>query len=232
MKRHLISEEIVGKDRDNQKRCAATSLAILGNCRTLIGEDRDASESEHRDFKRPRLQQQEHQKETALSTKIEDDTYDPKLCYVNLVSSAVTFICNERNRLEKQRGNQQERDQASSSAASISSGTPSLSSEHSVYRSYEMEIPDQQHTSPRFSTSSKDRLSMPPRLPTIFDLPHTGETFANSGSGSLNCQLNSRRYGEQGGYGDSNSSINNQGNINKIGFNLPNQILVRTVIYK
>jgi len=230
MKRHLISEEIVGKDKDNQKRCAATSLAILGSCRTLIGEDRDASESEHHDFKRPRLQQQHHQKETTISTKIEYDIYDPKLRYVDLVSSAVTFIRDERKKLEKQRGNQQERDQASSSGASISSGTPSLSSEHSVYRSYEMEIPDRQHISPRFGTSSKGRLSMPPRLPTVFYLPHTGETFANSGS--INCQLNSRRYGEQGGYGNSNSTSDNQGNINKIESNLPNQMLIRTVIYK
>jgi hypothetical protein len=220
MKRHLISEEIVGKD--NHKRCAGTGLAILGNSRTLIGEDRDASESEHRDLKRPRLQQQQ---ETTVSTKIEDDTYDPKLRYVDLVSLAVSFICDERKQFEKQRGYQQERDQAISSGASISSVTPSLSSEHSVYRSYEMKIPDQQQ-SPRFS-SSKGRLSMPPRLPTVFDIPHTGETFADSGSSSINCQLNSRRYGEQGGYGN----INNQGNSNKTESNLPNQILVQTVIY-
>ena len=104
MKRHLISDVIL--DKDDLKHCSKTNLSILGDCRSLVGEDRDASESEHRDSKRPKLQPQQEQ---AKPTKIEcnDQTNKAnKLRFMNLVSTAVTLICDDRKQSEQSEANQ------------------------------------------------------------------------------------------------------------------------------
>merc|ERR1712157_549000 len=120
---------------------------------------------------------------------------------------------------------QEPRDQACSSQSSINmsfrtSRSNSVSSEHSVYRSYEMELPEQ----PLQYNSIKGRLPSPPRLPTASDIPRIKESVNNS------YQLNTRRYGEQhlGNLQGGNDGTD-QHVINNSDSSPSNQILVRSV---
>ena len=213
MKRHLISDETT--EKDGLKQCPKTSLSILGNCQTLIREDRDASESERRDCKRPKLQFQQEQE---TSTSMDDDNHRSKLRYLDLVSSAVNLLCAVKGKKEEH----QTPLDSTCSAVSMASTTRgsrsnSISSEHSVYRTYEMELPYQPHT--KFMSTS--RLLRAPRLPTATDVPIAQE---------IGYQLNSRRYGERPAFIDSNEE---EGNNETIGKNLLNQqIRIQPVIYR
>lgn len=221
MKRHLISDVIL--DKDDLKHCSKTNLAILGDCRSLVGEDRDASESEHRDSKRPKLQPQQEQ---AKPTKIECDDQTNKankLRFMNLVSTAVTLICDDRKQSEQpereqSQEDQSQRDQGVSSSSEVSmastiqkSRSDSVSSEPSIYRSYEMEIPDQIYP----ELNKKGRLPRAPRLATVNDFPTTKE---------IGCQLNTRRYGER-------QDVSEGEKIQMIESNVSNPIPFHTVIY-
>lgn len=263
MKRHLISDET--GEKDFHKRCARTNLSILGNCQTLICENRDNSEIENRDFKKPRLQLQ--RPDPATSIKIEEDAVSVT------VASAVTPICDEVLKVEKpeddstrlllqqQQYRQQENrhkkqrqreDQANSSGddstSTRSSRSDSLSSELSVYRSYEMEIPDQP---PQYRRTGQ--LPRAPRLPTASDVPQLQESFYNSNKSNVNhennanannnteLKLNTRRYGAdsnsnsqhsllgQRGYHGNNTIENKVQTIETT--NPLNQIRIQTVIY-
>merc|ERR1719313_2323725 len=86
---------------------------------------------------------------------------------------------------------QKQRDQAcisksSSNMSSRTSRSNSISSENSVYRSYEMELPVQP-----LQYKSIKGLSRPPRLPSASDIACIRESAINS------YQLNTRRYGGQ-----------------------------------
>jgi len=270
MKRHLISDET--GEKDFHKRCARTNLSILGNCQTLICENHDNSESENRDFKKPRLELQ--RPDPATSIEIEDDA----VAVTVTVASAVTLICDEvlkvekpedhrarlllqhqqqqqcrqqENRCQKQR---QREDQANSSGddstSTRSSRSDSFSSELSVYRSYEMEIPNQP---PQYRQTGQ--LPRAPRLPTASDVSRLLEIFYNSNKSNANhknnasanantnteLKLNTRRYGGhsnsnlqhsllgQRGY-HGNNTIENK--IQTIETTNPlNQIRIQTVIY-
>lgn len=232
MKRYLISDESIKKDED-LTHYPKTSLSILGNYRALVGEDRDASESDHRDCKRRKLQSQKEQ-EPKTSTKIEEEddyhtTEEPKLRDLELMSSAVSLICDGRKQqligmslMQQQEHPQRYQFSSTICCSEVSTASnilrtrsDSISSEHSIYRSYEMELPDQVH--PKYSNNG--RLPRAPRLPTVRDLPI---------SKNIGSQLNSRRYGERPGFSDTNDVINNE-TIENI--SLRNQIRFQTVIY-
>lgn len=240
MKRHLISDEMTKKNE--HKVCTGTGLSILGNCRALVGERRDASESERRDFKRPKLQTQQPPQAQETSTKIEDDTdhsrtknndsdkSDSKLRYLDLVSSAANLI---EKQAEKRSKEQQQEDAASSSSVvSIvrRSRSESLSSEHSIYRSYEMEFPNFPQLPSCTNDSKMRRLIRPPRLPTASDLPLQTTS-------AINCMLETRSYGDipgqQRGY-NSNKNKSNSGNQNmhSIDKELTSSIRIKSVIYQ
>jgi len=236
MKRHLINDDI-----NEMNRCFSSGLVIIGKSPTLVRQDCDCSESEHRVCKRRKLQQSQEQ---GNSTKIEDDRNhndtttstnkkdDYKLRFLNLVSSAVNIMCKEQNELENHDddgANHQttQRDMASSSISSEvstasttrTSRSDSISSEYSAYRSYEMELPD--ISVPLHSI--KGRLPSQPRLPTASNLPITNE---------VGSQLNSRRYGlERPCFGSNNEQLGDS-KINLFETKLTDQILVRSVIYR
>jgi len=239
MKRHLICDEMTKKNE--HKVCTGTGLAILGNCRALVGEGRDASESERRDFKRPKLQTQQPPQAQETSTKIEDDTdhspsknndgdkSDSKLHYLDLVSSAANLI----EKQEEKRSKEQQQEDAASSSSVVSlvrrSRSESLCSEHSIYRSYEMEFPNFPQL-PSCNDTKMRRLIRPPRLPTASDLPLQTTS-------AINCMLETRRYGDlpgqQGGYNSSkNKSNSGNQNMHSIDAELPSSIRIKSVIYQ
>jgi len=238
MKRHLISDDTSQKD-------GTTVLSVLGNCPTLIDECRDTSDNDHRVLKKLKLQPE-------TSTKIEDhDNKDkPKHCYLNLMSTAINLICDERRKIEERDNSSAQQQelpqepkeaQASSSrsvtTAAISSleagsetarsRSSSLSSEISVYRSYEMELPDR----PPAYNSTTGRLPSPPRLPTVSDLPQLPQIKTTLGR--IGCQLNTRHYGEGlplGQRGYERTNIDNK--IQALGVkHLPNEIRIQAVKY-
>ena len=196
MKRHFISDDDV--EQEGRKDFNGSGLTILGNNRDLVCQGRDTPGSEHQDVKKRKLEDQTKMEER-ITNKIEDDDDDNResrtdkdsnLKYLNLVSSAVAIISKDINDTTEK----QQEDQASSSSSSSTSETTrssrsdSLSSEDSIYRSYEMALPKMD---PQFHRDSKDLQPMrpPSRLPTVSDLPPLPDT--NS------CTLNSRCYGKR-----------------------------------
>mmetsp|Transcript_4016 Transcript_4016/g.9570 ORF Transcript_4016/g.9570 Transcript_4016/m.9570 type:complete len:207 (-) Transcript_4016:144-764(-) len=187
MKRHLISFD--SSEKDNLKQCPKTSLTILGECRNMVGEDRDATESPA--SKRPKL---ESSHEETSATNVEENdrtttTTSEHNRFLDLVSSAVTLLA---EKAKKQEEAQTPPAEASSEVTLASttrgSRSNSISSLHSIspYRSYEMELPNQPH-----KECIKTRfLLRPPRFPTPTDGPLT----------QIGCQLTSRRYEERPAY--------------------------------
>jgi len=183
MKRHLIESS---NEKDELKQCPKTSLTILGNSRTLVGEDRDAPESRER-----------------KRSKLQDDR--SKLRYLDLVSSAAKLLA-EKDRKTQEETHEETRtpqDETCSAISTVSttgtrgSRSNSVSSEYSVYRSYEMELPDQPHT----ECMGKNKLPRAPRLPRATDIPIAQE---------IGCQLNTRRYGERPAFIEGNTNESDQ----------------------
>ena len=212
MKRHLINNDETS-EKEDLKQCPKTSLTILGSCRTLVGEDRDASESERRNSKRRKLESQQEESNS------EDRS---KLRYLDLVSSAAKLLSEKDKKKEEEE--QQRRTQAADpicSAVSRDSTTRasrsnSISSEHSVYRSYEMELPDQPNT----ECMNKSHLLRAPRLPTATDIPVAQE---------IGCQLNTRRYGERPAFIDGNEGVNKNSENDLVN---QHPFRIQTVIYR
>ncbi len=199
MKRHLISYDSNEKDELNE--CPKTRLTILGNCQNMVGEDRDASDSERLDCKRRKLESQQDQEETSPNVEDNNDRTS-KLRFLNLVSSAVSLLAEREKREQNRSQEEQARPEQTCSEVSMASTTRgsrsnSISSEHSVYRSYEMELPDQ----PQNECINYSILLRAPRFPTATDVPITQE---------IGCQLNTRRYGERPVFIDGNDDKKNQ----------------------
>ena len=219
MKRHLISYD--SNEQDDLKQCPKTSLTILGNCQNMVGEDRDASDSERLDCQRRKLESQQDQEEA--SPNIEDNNdRESKLRFLNLVSSAVTLLA-EREKKRGQNPSQEVQTQSEQTCSEVSmasttrgSRSNSISSEHSVYRSYEMELPDQPHN----ESINNSILLRAPRFPTATDVPITQE---------IGCQLNTRRYGERPVFIDSIEEKKNQTSESS---RLNQDFQIQTVIYR
>ena len=203
MKRHLIKDDEASSSSSSKvevRRCPKTSLVILGDCQTLVSENRDNLEDNHRDSKR---------------RKIQDDR--SKNHYLDLVSSAAKLL-DEREAKDKKeeedKDTQEEQhvpasDQSCSVVSTLSSNSGrsrcnSATSEFSVYRSYEMELPNQP-----LNKCSKIRLPRAPRLPTAMDMPFAGE---------IRCKLYTRHYGERPALIEGNKD--------------ENQIQIQSVIYR
>ena len=245
MKRLRMIDE--NSENDANDLCARTDLSIFSSYRDSVNEDRTDSKVNLRDFKKSKIEFPAKQEAvTKINDRGDSDSDSDKdsendgkgikdkpiLDYLNLVSSAASMIYEDLQKGKKQESSsivqQEPRDQASSSQSSsiMSSRTSrsnSVSSEHSVYRSYEMELPEQ----PLQYNSIKGRLPSPPRLPTASDIPCIRESVSNS------YQLNTRRYGElhfdmlQGDNDRTNQHVIKNDNSSS-----PNQILVRSVIYQ
>lgn len=179
MKRHLIDDDEASSTKDEVTHCPKTNLVILGDCQTLVSENRDNLEDRPRDLKRRKIQD-------ARS----------KNHYLDLVSSAAKIL-DEREAKDKKeeedKDTQEEQnvpasDQSGSVVSSLSSNSGrsrcySVSSEFSVYRSYEMEL----QNAP-IKGFPKITLPRAPRLPTAMDMPFAGE---------IRYKLNTRHYGER-----------------------------------
>lgn len=196
MKRHLIEDDASSADKDEVTHCPKTSLAILGDCQTLVTEDRDNLEDERRGSKRRKLH--DHQS---------------KIHYLDLVSSAAKLLDQREAQDKKEdKGTQEEvpaSDQTCSAVSTLSSTSgrsrsDSTASEFSVYRSYEMELPNLP-----LNECPKSNLPRAPRLPTAMDMPFSGE---------IGCKLHTRHYGGRP------ELI--EGNKNE------NQIQLQTIIYR
>lgn len=203
MKRHLIKDDEASSSSSKVevRRCPKTSLVILGDCQTLVSENRDNLEDNHRDSKR---------------RKIQDDR--SKNHYLDLVSSAAKLLdereAKDKKEEEEDKDTQEEQhvpasDQSCSVVSTLSSNSGrsrcnSATSEFSVYRSYEMELPNQP-----LNKCSKIRLPRAPRLPTAMDMPFAGE---------IRCKLYTRHYGERPALIEGNKD--------------ENQIQIQSVIYR
>lgn len=220
MKRHLIS---YNNEKDDLKQCPKTNLTILGNCRNMAGEGRDALESERHDCKRRKLEpQQDQEKETSTDNEDENDRAS-KLRFMNLVSSAVILLAEREKKMKEMSSQDEQTQEAEQTCSEVSmasttrgSRSNSISSEHSVYRSYEMELPDQPHN----ECMNSSILLRAPRFPTARDVPITQK---------IGCQLNTRCYGERPVFIDSNEGKKNQ-TIETSGLN--QQFQIQTVIYR
>mmetsp|Transcript_10109 Transcript_10109/g.21098 ORF Transcript_10109/g.21098 Transcript_10109/m.21098 type:complete len:206 (-) Transcript_10109:134-751(-) len=205
MKRHLISFD--SSEKDDLKQCIKTSLTILGECRNMVGEDRDTTASHV--SKRPKLESS--QGKTSTTNVEENDrttTTSEHNRFLDLVSSAVNLLA---EKAKKQEAEQTPPAEASSEVTLASttrgSRSNSISSLHSIspYRSYEMELPDQPH-----KECMKTRfLLRAPRFPTPTDGP-----LAQTG-----WQLSTRRYEERPAYIEG-KTIENQ------------RFQIQTVIYR
>lgn len=184
MKRHLINDDEASSAKDEVTHCPKTSLVILGDCQTLVSENRENLEDRPRDLKRRKIQD-------ARS----------KNHYLDLVSSAAKLL-DEREAKDKKgeedKDTQEEQhvpssDQSCSVVSTLSSASGRSrcysvsgefsSSEFSVYRSYEMELPNKP-----IKECSKITLPRAPRLPTAMDMPFAGE---------IRYKLYTRHYGER-----------------------------------
>jgi len=224
-------------EKDVNDLYARTNISIISSYRTLVDENCTDSKGCLRDLKKPKLVSPA---EEEAVTKIKDsgdsendrksNNEKPMLHYLNLVSSAASIIYEERQKGKNQEDScimqQEPRDQACSSQSSVNlssrtSRSNSVSSESSVYRSYEMELPEQ----PLQYNSIKGRLPRPPRLPTASDIPCIRE------SASTSYQLNTRLYGEQ--HTDMLQGGDARNNQHVININdPPNQVLIQSVIYQ
>ena len=240
MKRSRMIEE------STEGRCAATNLSILASYRSLLDEDRNASETDQRKLKKSKVEITDRQEAIKNSTedgkgnesgddqKVNEEK--TKLHYLDLVSSAASLIFEERQNKKKQADTfiPQQQPQEQACISHISTNTPSrtsrsssVSSEHSVYRSYEMELPVQ----PLQYNAIKARLPRPPRFPTASDIPLV-EKSANNNI----CKLNTRRYGEQQQHLGLEQRASNYGEnqlgTNNVNSSLPKSVLIETVIYQ
>jgi len=220
MKRHLISYD--SDEKDELKQCPKTSLTILGSCQKMLGEDRDASESERHGCKRRKLESQQVQEETSTIKNEDNNDRKSKLRFLDLVSSAVTLLAErekKREQMQSQEGQTQSEQicsEVSMASTTRGSRSNSIASEHSIYRSYEMELPDQ----PQNECMNNSILLRAPRFPTARDVPITQE---------IGCQLNSRRYGELPVFIDGNEEKSNE-TIQSCRLN--KQFEIQTVIYR
>mmetsp|Transcript_2294 Transcript_2294/g.5088 ORF Transcript_2294/g.5088 Transcript_2294/m.5088 type:complete len:199 (-) Transcript_2294:94-690(-) len=198
MKRHLICD---GNEKEDHQHCG-TNIAILGRYRALIGNDRSLQSE-----KRQKTKAQQQQPSPSVGIKIDD----PKLLYTELVSSAVTFFADECRRMDDD-----------APRATRGSRSNSLSSEVSVYRSYEMELPTIQQLGPTSAAS----LPNPPRLPTARQLPGNRDSALP--------RLNARQYGDciDAGNEQRDNSNNKTNRIHDIDSNAMKRFCIQTVIYR
>lgn len=171
MKRHLIEDDASSAGNGEGTQCPKTNLVFLGDCQTLVTEDRDNLEDKRRDSKRRKLQ--DHRSE---------------IHYLNLVSSAAKLLDQREAQDKKEDKVTQEEvpasDQTCSAVSTLSSTSgrsrsDSTSSEFSVYRSYEMELMNQ--------PLNECPIPRAPRLPTAMEIPFSGE---------IAYKLHTRHYGE------------------------------------
>lgn len=211
MKRHLISFD--NSEKDDLKQCPKTSLTILGECRNMVGEDRDATVSPV--TKRPKLESSpQDQEETSTTNNAEENdrttTTNEHNRFLDLVSSAVNLLAEKAKKQEAQTPPAEASSEVTLASTTRGSRSNSISSLHSVspYRSYEMELPDQ----PKKECMTRKFLLRAPRFPTPTDGPLT----------HIGCQLTTRRYEERPAYIDSNEgkTIEQQ------------QFQIQTVIYR
>jgi len=237
MKRRRITDD------DMKGLYAGSKLSILAIHRTLLDEDRNGSEIDDHRVKKIKVEATERQDEIEICSDDGSDNESgddqrgnkekPKH-YLDLVSSAAFIIFEERQKVKQEEDScvsqQQEQPQedasgseAASNTSSRTSRSSSVCSEFSIYRSYEMELPEQ----PLQYSTIKARLPRPPRFPSASDIPRVGESTNNS------CQLNTRCYGEQ--HSGLQQTINyggNQQGIDNDSPSTPTPVLIQNVIYQ